>query len=148
MDNKSVFALAGLIFAGIVGGTAFHVYGGTKYVVGLVKPDHVAEMSKILSAQAQADRPQLPQKVNADTTLIEETASGAQLTYTYTLAEAAVTPIKLSEGAFKNEVTKRVCASGLARQVKDGATLAYVYYNADKSQKVAEFTVTDCGGGA
>jgi len=148
MDNKSVFVLAGFIFVGIVGGTAFHVYGGTKYVVGLVRPDHAGELNKILTAQAAADRPQLPLKVNAETTLVEETASGAQLTYTYTLIEAAVTPIKLSEGAFKNEVTKRVCASGLARQVKDGATLAYVYYNADKSEKVAEFTVTNCGGGA
>ena len=148
MDNKSVYVLAGLIFTSIVGGTAFHVYGGTKFVVGLIRPDHTAEMNKILSAQAETDRTQLPLKVNPDTTLIEETAAGTKLTYTYTLAEAAVTPIKLSEGAFKNEVTKRACASGLARQVRSGATLAYVYYTADKSQKVAEFTVTDCGGGA
>jgi len=90
MDNKTTAGLAVVVFLAIVGGTAFHVYGGTKYVVGLVKPDHAAELNKSLSIQVANDRAQLPLKIDADTTLVDETATGTQITYTYTLAEAAI----------------------------------------------------------
>jgi hypothetical protein len=145
MSNKSTVALGLFLFLAIVGGTAFHVYGGTKYVMGFIRPDHVAEIDKALSALVANDRAQLPLKLDADTTLVDEAATGAQLTYTYTLTEAAIAPIRQGEGAMKLAVTKRVCASGMARTIKDGGTLAFVYFNADKTQKVTEFTVTSCG---
>jgi hypothetical protein len=144
MDNKTTAGLAVAVFLAIVGGTAFHVYGGTKYVVGLVRPDHAVELNKALSIQVANDRAQLPLKIDADTTLVDETATGTQITYTYTLTDAAIAPIRQGEGAMKLAVTKQVCSSAQARTIKGGATLGFVYFNLDKTQKVTEFTVTTC----
>ena len=144
MTNGSAGALAIFLVAAIVGGTAFHLYGGTKYVMSFVSPDKAGDMNKTLNSLVALDQGKLPVQLDADTTLVSETVTGTQLTYAYTISDTIIEPFKQNQGSFKLEIVKKVCASPLGKTIDAGATFSYQYFNKDKSQKVTEFVVTRC----
>lgn len=145
MNNKATCGLAALLFLGMVGGSAFHLYGGSEYVMAVVDPDTSGQMAKTLTAIAARNRSLLPTRISEHMTLVDEAVDGKKLTYVYTLQEDAVKDFTENDGLIKLDVARKVCNSMLAPHVRQGAVLSFIYMSADRSKKVAEFSVGQCG---